>query len=173
MSIRYIASGIILLGFGYMGMLFAGRYKTRVRQLELLQNAMTQLDHDIDFLNIPLSESFLRIANSGEGVLRELFLYVSNRLSQSPGCDMQKLWQRAMSKYDSCLALTAADKQIIVDFSKMVGSGNREKEKNNIRVTAMRIELALTEAKTEAQKNVKMYRGLGVLMGVFAVIVLF
>ena len=163
---------MILICSGYLGILFSGRFKKRVRQLEELQNAMLQLEFDIDFLNVTLCEAFEGIAKNTDGILKEVFFYVADRLQKSPGCDMQRLWQRAMIKYSDDLALTEEDIQIIRDFSKTLGSGNREKEKNNIKVTQMRLKIAVDEAVSEAKKNIKMYRGLGLLSGVFMVIVL-
>ena len=77
-----------------------------------------------------------------------------------------------MQKYNESLNLTDGDIQIITDFFKTLGSGDREKEKNNIRITALRLKMAVEEAKIEAEKNSKMYRGLGFLSGIFLVIVL-
>lgn len=172
MALRLFAGCIILLGCGALGMFLADRFKNRVRQLELLQNSMTQLEFDIDFLNITLDESFERMAKNIEGPLKDVFLYISQRLQKSPGSDMQQLWRRAISKYRYDLALKDGDIQIIMDFSKTLGEGNCEKEKNNIKLAAMRLKIALDEAQFEAEKNTKMYRGLGFLAGVFIVIVL-
>lgn len=172
MTLRIFAGIIIIIGCGTLGMFLSGKFKGRVRQLELLQNAMTQLEFDIDFLNVTLDESFARMAKNTEGPLKEVFLYVSERLKNSPGSDMQQLWKRAISKYRYDLALNNEDTQIVVDFAKSLGEGNREKEKNNIRLAEMRLKMALEEARFEAEKNIKMYRGLGFLAGVFIVIVL-
>lgn len=172
MILRCLAACVILMGCGFLGIAFAGRFKSRVRQLELLENVMQQLEFDIDYTNITLAEAFERIAANTEGVLREVFGYASRRLKTSPGCDMERLWRRAFTKYRDELALTDNDIQIFLDFSKSLGTGNREKEKNNIKVTAMRLKMSVTEAHTEAEKNMKMYRGMGFLLGIFMVIIL-
>ncbi len=168
-----IALGIIIFaGCGYLGMLLAREFKRRVRQLEELEKAMTQLEYMIDFSGVTLSEAFKEIAKSTESELKWVFSYVSERLRLNPGSDMQKVWQRAVDKYRDGLSLNESDVEIIKDFSDMLGKGNREKEKNNIKITAMRLKLALSEARLEREKNVKMYRGLGFLSGIFIVVVL-
>ena len=163
---------VVLTGCGYLGIVFAGKFKSRVRQLMQLENTMVQLEFDIDFANITLEESFLRIGKNQDGVLKDMLLYISKRLQKDPGCELKRLWQRAVQKYNESLNLTDGDIQIITDFFKTLGSGDREKEKNNIRITALRLKMAVEEAKIEAEKNSKMYRGLGFLSGIFLVIVL-
>ena len=172
MFVRAIACISLLLGCGGLGMVFSNRFKDRVRQLELLQNAITELEFDIDFLNITLECSFEKLAKNFERPLKDVFLYVAYRLKESPTSDMQKVWRRAISKYNQYLALTKSDIEILMDFSKSLGSGSREKEKSNLKLASMRISVALDEARSDAQKNIKMYRGLGFLTGIFAVIIL-
>lgn len=173
MILHILACFVVLFGCGALGIVLSGKFKSRVIQLKELQNVMTQLEFDIDFLNITLDESFERISRNIESPLKSVILYVSDRLKKNPGADMQRLWSRAISKYRYDLALSKEDTGILVDFAKTLGEGNREKEKNNIKLAQMRIKMALEQACTEADKNVKMYRGLGLLAGVFIVIVLF
>ncbi len=172
MLLRTFACFSLLLGCGGLGMIFSNRFKERVRELEHLQNAITQLEFDIDFLNITLERSFEKLAKNTEKPLKEVFSYVAYRLRENPGGDMQRLWRRAISKYNQDLALSQDDVQILIDFSKSLGAGSREKEKSNLKLASMRISIALNEARLDAQKNIKMYRGLGFLAGIFIVIIL-
>ena len=172
MFLYILACLVILLGCGMLGVVFSGKFKERVSQLSQLQNVMTQLEFDIDFLNITLDESFERISRNVESPLKSVLLYVSDRLKKNPVADMQRLWSRAITKYQYDLALSKEDIDILIDFSKTLGEGNREKEKNNIKLAERRLKMALDRARSEADKNVKMYRGLGFLAGVFIVIVL-
>lgn len=170
--LKLLASCAVFSGCGYLGILCAGRLKKRVRQLDEFKSALTQLQFDIDYLGIPLAEAFERIAKNTESEIKNLFLYVSERLSGHPGCDMQKVWTRAISKYEADLAFGKEDIDVITDFSKTLGTGNCEKEKNNIKVTQMRLEILLNQARSEAESNTKIYRGLGFLTGIFLVVLL-
>ena len=172
MVLRTVACFSLILGCGGIGMFFSNRFKARVRELELLQNAITELEFDIDFLNITLDRSFEKLAKNSDGPLKEVFSYVAYRLRENPGSDMGRIWKRAIFKYNQSLSLTASDVQILMDFSKNLGAGSREKEKNNIKLASMRISIALDEARLDAQRNTKMYRGLGFLAGIFMVIIL-
>lgn len=172
MLLRLCVGLVLLFGCGYAGILFSKRFQYRVIQLGELQNALVRLEYDIDYLCIPLGESFEKIAQNTESELKYVFKYIAKRMKDNPGCDMYKLWKRSFSKFCMDLALTDEDVSAVTEFSKMLGMGNREKEKNNIKITQMRLKILEENAKCDAEKNIKMYRGLGFLAGCFLVIVL-
>ncbi|MBR5614163.1 MAG: stage III sporulation protein AB [Clostridia bacterium] len=170
--IKLITGAVVLAGCAALGMFFASGFRRRVQQLVELENVFAQLEFDIDYLSIPLDESFEKAAKNSCGAISEMFLYITDRLRKNRCCDMQMVWKRAIDRSKDDLFLSDDDKRILTDFSKTLGSGNKEKEKNNIKMTLMRLKLAEDEARTAAECNVKMYRGLGILTGVFIVIVL-
>ena len=102
-----------------------------------------------------------------------MLAYVCNGLSDAVCVDMYELWKKAFERFESRLNLTTEDKKIILDFSKNLGCGDCTREKNNIKAALMRLKVAEDDARAMASKNVRMYRGLGVLVGIFIVIVLF
>lgn len=170
--IKLVAGILILAGCGYLGILFAGQFKKRVKSLEEFQNALSQLEYDIDFSESTLCSSFEKISRTACREVGVIFLYMSDRLRKNPGADMKGLWSRAIDKYRDDIALKDEDVGILLDFSVMLGKGSREKEKNNIKLAKMRLQMAEEVARQERERNIKMYRGLGFLSGIFIVILL-
>ena len=172
MFLRVIACALIVAGCTYLGMVFAARSKKRVAQLGEFKRALNQLEFDIDFLNITLAESFEKLANNSEETLRKVFSQIASSVRKNRCQNLAIVWKYAIQKYKDEIFLTDDEINIIIDFSKNLGSGDREKEKNNIKLAIMRLSVAEGEAREETNKNAKMYRGLGVLSGVFIVILL-
>lgn len=172
MTVRIVAGIVILVGCGYAGILFASAFKKRVKQLEELYFIVGQMEFDIDFLNIPICGSLERLSGLCEGGIKNVLDYVRAELKKEKCLNMYDLWKRAFERFEHELALTDSDKKIIFDFSKNLGVGDRKREKNNIRATIMRLEAACEDARHYASTNSKMYRGLGILAGIFIVIVL-
>ena len=170
--IKLIAGIVILFGCGYSGILFSQRFKRRTKQLAELQRVMCELENSIEFLQIPIADALSSVSKNCETELKMTFIYISERLKSDPACDMELVWRRGFEKYRYSLDLKDEDIEIITDFSKNLGAGNREKEKNNIKATSMRLKLAEDEARAEMLQNTKMYRGLGFLFGIFIVVVL-
>ena len=172
MLLNMCAAMFILCGCGWLGMQYGTRFGRRVCQLQELQNSMMQFEFDIDYLGTPVEQTIEKLSKNAESELGEVFSYMSHRLKGGPVFSMENLWMRALERYSHQLMLTESDIQIIRDFAKLLGTGNREKELNNIKVTSMRLKLAEDEARALAAKNSKMYRGLGFLLGVFIVVML-
>ena len=172
MFFRLIFGVVLFFSCGYTGILMSYKFKNRVLQLEELQNMLMQLDFDIDYLGIPLGKSFEKISKNIDSELKNVFAYIAKRLNDNPGCDMQKLWKRAFDKYSIDLSLNNEDVFALTEFSKTLGTGSRENEKNNIKITQMKLKILQENARCIAEKSIKMYRGLGFLTGGFLVIVL-
>ncbi len=170
--LRLIICVAIVAGCGYLGFLFADNFKKRVAQLEELQNILAGLEFDIGFMNLPLQEALIRCAESAKGGIRDVVMYVSERLFEDRCHDMQVLWKRALDRFAQELSLTQEDKKVLIDFSKALGSGDCANEINNIRMASARLSVAECDARELAKRNVKIYRGLGLLAGIFIVIVL-
>lgn len=170
--IKLFATVFVLMGCGYLGILFALSYKKRVSQLVEFEQILKLLEFDIDFLTVPLAESFEKISKNCSGAVRDMVVYIKERLTADRCIDMQKLWERGFLRFADEIFLTEEDKKILLDFSKSLGCGDRECEKNNIKITLKRLKIAEEEAREIAKTNVKMYRGLGFLAGFFIVIIL-
>jgi len=170
--IKLSAMALVLLGCGYLGILFASSYKRRVSQLTEFGQVLHQLEFDIDFLNIPLAESLEKISKNCSGGVRDIIFYVKERLTNDRCIDMQKIWERGFVRFREEIFLSIEDQKILTDFAKNLGAGDRNSEKNNIKMTTARLKIAEEEAREIAKTNVRMYRGLGILAGVFIVIVL-
>ena len=138
----------------------------------LMSDALRQLEFDIDFLGITLAESFERIAFNFDGAVGQVFEYTAALMKKKKCSDFLNIWNSAISAYGGELYLRESDRSILAEFARNLGAGDRESEKNNIRAALMRLKLAEDEARCDEKRNVKMYRGLGFLFGVFAVIVL-
>lgn len=164
---------VIILGGGYLGMIYASRFDCRVRQLEAFRSALSQLEFDIRFLSLPLTEALDKVAESQNGAVRKIFRETADGLSRKKGARVSALWVGAIEKYRAQLCLTEQDLQAVNSFSHSLGSGDTESEIGNIRAAQMRLQVAEDAARAQAQKNVRLYRGLGLLAGIFAAILLF
>ncbi len=172
MIFKVMASVLIVFGCTYLGVLLAIRSKQRMFQLIEFENALSRLELDIDFLSIPLSESFKRISKSCTGVVGDVFKYIYEEMKDNHCCNIKNLWGRARRRYWEKILISDDDIKILDDFFKNLGSGDKEREKNNIKITLMRLSAAENDAKLNADKNGRMYKEIGTLCGIFIVILL-
>ncbi len=169
--IRLLLCAVIILGCSYMGVFLSRAFTKREKQLSELQVALAQLEFDVDFRCVPLEESLLNMGKACGDGLKKVFFFLSEEISRNRCVDMHRLWHRALKRFHEDLFFLDGDRDIILDFARNLGFGDREAEKNNIKMAAAKLKLAEDEARETAKRNVKMYRGLGILSGIFIVIV--
>lgn len=155
-----------------MGNLIAMSCKRRHVQLQELGQVVSQLEFDIDFMGTPLGEALNRISARYTDGIGDVLKYVCCCMKDERCVDMSDIWKSAFDRFKNELSLKEEDISIILEFSKKLGCGNREYEKTNLKGTSVRLKVAEDEAAEISRTNVKMYRGLGILAGIFIVIVL-
>lgn len=169
-TVRIIAAVITILGGGYLGMLAAARFDVRVRQLDQLRLALGGLEFSIGFLKLPLANAIDGAAKAREGAIRDMLLSASKDIES--GISPSAALERAILKSRPRLALKSDDIEIITEFAIRLGTGDTSSELCNIKAASVKLKLAYDEAVSERDSKAKLWRGVGLLAGCFAVIML-
>ena len=173
MTVKWIANIAVVLGCGYIGVVFASRLEARVRQLEALEAMLTQLAFNIGFLALPLSEAMRQTASGQCGVVRRLLEQVTARLSGRPETTMKQAWEEAIRRQAGALCLKQPEMDALYAFAAHLGLGDGRDALDNIQLTAAKLKLARESAQAERTRDGKLCRGLGFLTGMLIVILLF
>ena len=167
-----ITSLIIIFGCAYIGITYASKYEIAVSQISCFINAFKMLEFDISFLRLPLCETFERISKSQKGTVKKVFEYMSKELSDKKIDNAGDLFKASLNRYSKELLFGDEVKNTLYDFSENMGCMDVENEIVNIKAACVKLKYFEEEARESAKKNVKMCRGLGLLAGIFIVIVL-
>ena len=167
-----IAALIIIIGSGYIGIVYASRYDVAVNQIGGFINAFKMLEFDISFLKLPLFEAFERIYESQTGTVKKVFKYMTDSLSEKKCSNIGNLFVESLEKYKKELVFSDEVKSVLTDFSKSLGEMNVENEISNIKAAYTKLKYFEEEARNISGKNAKMCRGLGFLTGIFIVTIL-
>ena len=81
-------------------------------------------------------------------------------------------WEKAIEESQDKLSLNKEDFTAIGTLGKMLGNTDAEGQVSQIELTEKLIEDQIENAKIEKQKNTKLYKTLGVTVGLTAVILL-
>lgn len=171
-SLKLLAAVMVIFGGGYAGVFFSSFFSIRVRQLKQLSNAITQIGFNIGFLHMNVADSMRCAAGLVKGTVNKIFIWAANDIS-SNGVKPSIAFDRALRRYSDDLCLTSDDRNIIKEFAENFGAGDPESELNNIKAASAKLKLAETEAESERDQKGKLWRGIGILGGIFAVILLF
>lgn len=168
---RWIAGACVVLGCGYVGVSYAGGAEMRIRQLKTLEQILCQLEFNIDFLLQPFPGALKKVAGSYPGALGQLLWSAADRVERTPNLPFEKSVQQALEE-TAGIRLKAEEREILLEFFRHTGQGDREKTRDGIRLTGAKIRVVREQAEEEREKDGKLWRSMGFLGGLLIVLLL-
>lgn len=159
---------IVILGLAiYIGNFKANQYIKRLKELISIKSALNVLENKIKFTQAPLQEIFKNIAeNCSENNIKNLF----KELSIQTNVNIHQKWESTINNEEH--NLTEEDKKILIDMGKNLGTTDVDGQVSNIRITSSFLDRQITKAEQEKEKNVKLFRTLGIVSGLAIIIIL-
>lgn len=165
--IKFILLGIIFGMSMLIGINIAKRYSTRVYELKEMLRALNMFEEKIKFTYEPIPDVFEDIAKNIKNEISEIFEVAS--INMKSMC-ASEAWEKAIN--NSNTKMSNEDLEIIKGLSKMLGRTDLDGQVSEIRLTKKFIETKIEEAELERVKNNKLYKTLGLTIGLAIVIVL-
>lgn len=151
----------------YWGNSKANQYVSRVKELVSIKSALNIFENKIKFTQSPLEEIFKNIAeNCSERNIKNIFQV----LAIKPNTNIHKSWENIINNAET--NLNREDKKILIDMGKILGTTDVDGQVSNIRITSSFIDRQIEKAEQEKEKNVKMFRTLGIVSGLAIIIIL-
>ncbi len=161
--------GITLIGIlgicSYIGILKAKTYENRVIELNKFQNALVMFKSKIEFTYEPLKNIFEDISNVIYSNNSNIFLMTIQKNK-----NIYEAWSEAINEDTN--NLIQEDKEIIRMMGKLLGKTDIKGQVNEIVLTQGLIEKQLEKAEIEKNKNMKLYKTMGVVLGIGICIIL-
>lgn len=167
----HIIKGILLFLIFLMstaiGILISKMYENRVKELQQFKNILNILKTKIKFTYEPLGEIFAQISHEGSNKIEEIFANIVNRLVFE---DVKYAWADSIQEAD--ISINQEDKDILKELGKTLGQSDAESQVSNITLTESFLDMQIEKAEQERQKNQKIYKTLGIIVGLGFVIIL-
>ena len=167
-------AGVILVAVSgaLLGMVFQRELHQRILLLQDFQQGLLFLHQEITYLKVPLGEAAL---NAGQPLLEPLasfFRETGKKLEKLPGSSFLEVWTEMEERYLEDIALKQEDLELIrqlgVQLERMEPGGGS----SFLEMFEQRVEAALAEAREEYRGKAQLYRRLGMMGGIFLVILL-
>lgn len=143
------------------------KYVNRVRELKAMVSALNVFEEKIKFTYAPIPEIFAEIGEGFEGSIGKIFALASENMKTMFAGEA---WEKAVDSVDT--NFTSDDLNVIKGLAKMLGKTDLDGQVSEIRLTKEFLNTKINEAEIEKNKNSKLYKTLGVTVGLGAVIVL-
>lgn len=150
----------------------AQNYIERPRQLGQLRSALQLLETEISYAATPLPKALKRVAAAQSGPVELLFSQTASVLDARVGYSAREAWAMALQEFHQHSSLQAKDLVILEQFGQNLGSSDRTDQLKHLRLAMTRLEQEEQQGQLEEQKNVRLWRYAGFLVGLMVVIVL-
>ncbi len=170
--LKLIASLLIICSTGLAGMRAASAYSLRTRQLRTLQEALQLLDTEIMYGATPLPAALSKVAAAVGEAVGTVFREAGAMLGAKSGCTAGEAWNLALDQNIRRTALTEEDRAILRSFGEALGSSDRAEQHKHIVLTALHLRQDEERAEGERQKNERIWKYGGFLVGICIVLLL-
>lgn len=150
-----------------IGLIISKMYENRVNELKEFKSIFNIMKTKIKFTYEPLREIFLQISKDNSTKIEKIFGQMACQIQYE---QVEKVWSTAIQKAD--ISINQEDKNIIKKLGKLLGQTDVEGQISEIEVAENFLDMQIEKAEDEKKKNQKMYKTLGVVLGLVFVIIL-
>ncbi len=165
--IKYLTLMIILASTTYIGILISKKYLNRVKDLKEMKNALNIFSTKIKFTYEPIPQTFKEISEKVKPNIANIFKESSKKMQNE---NAGKAWEEALE--ESNTNMTKEDIEVLKNLSNLLGKVNLEGQVNEVELVENFLDTQIELAEEEKQKYVKMYKTLGITIGLAVVIIL-
>ncbi len=165
--IKIIILLIIFSTSSFIGILISKKYSNRVKDLKEIKASLNVFLTKIKFTYEPIPEIFKEIAKNTTSNISTIFENASSQMKEKQA---GQAWIDAIEQ--SSTELSKEDKNILKGMSKLLGKTSIEGQISEIELTQNFLSKQIEKAEQEKLKNEKLYRTLGMTIGLAIVILL-
>lgn len=164
--IKFMISSLIIYICTYLGVYKSKSYEIREEELKKLKNAFNFFRSKIEFTYEPVKEIFMQISKviyeDKSNVFYKCAFYLEEETAQIS-------WNKAI---EECNDIKKEDKEVLKIFGKLLGKTDKNGQISEIELTQNFLDKQIQKAELEKNKNSKLYKSLGTLLGIGIVIIL-
>lgn len=165
--IKYAILISLFASSSYIGFLLANRYQGRVRELKEMKISLTILSTKIKLTYEPIPQIFEELGNKEKSNISQIFQIASRKMKElSAG----QAWIEAITTENT--NLKKEDIEVLKGLSNLLGKVDLEGQIREIELVDNFLNKQIEKAEEECKKSEKLYKALGITVGLAMVIIL-
>lgn len=165
--IKYLELILVLSASTYIGILISKKYLNRVTDLKEMKNALNIFATKIKFTYETIPQIFKEISEKVKPNIANIFLSASNKMEN---INAGNAWLQALE--ESNTNMVKEDIETLKNLSNLLGKVDIEGQVNEIELVETFLDTQIEIAEEDKNKYVKMYKTLGITIGLAVVIIL-
>lgn len=165
--LKMIIYSLIFLTCSYIGILKSQKYVQRVKELKGFKTGLNIFKTKIKFTYEPIPEIFKQISEKVDSEIGDVFKLA---IKQMKNTTANEAWSTAINV--STLNIEEEDKNVLKGLGNLLGQTDIKGQINQIELTDNFLDEQISKAEMQKEKNERLYRSLGMIIGIAIVIVL-
>ena len=168
---KILASGLVILSCGAMGLIVASSYGKRVHNLRQLINFIQLLESEIQFARTTLPTVISTHATQFSGEVGRFLTILNEGLAGNTGQRFSAIWEDGVAK----LSENGLPQPVIEDLrscGSVLGTSDAMEQSKHLKNLLARLEQALSIAEGEREKQTRLWQYLGFSAGLLIVLLL-
>lgn len=154
-----VITGIIYI-CSYLGILKSKTFENRVNDLRMVQSSLNMFKTKIEFTYEPIKDIFEEISQIVYQKQENIF---ENTVLFMEGQDTSTSWYKALENTKNDFSFE--DIEVLKTMGKLLGKTDKEGQIREICLTENLLQNQISKAEYEKNKNVKLYKTLGTVLG--------
>ncbi len=167
--IKYIGLALILGSCSYIGILISKKYANRVKELKEIKSALNIFITKIKYTYEPIPKIFEEISDKTKENKNVSNIF-KNACKDMQEYEAGEAWNRSLE--NTSTNMKKEDIEVLKGLSKLLGRVDAEGQVREVELVDNFLNTQIEEAEKERIKNEKMYRTLGISIGVAITVIL-
>lgn len=169
---KWIGALLFISMTTWIGFEISKRIDDRPKHIRQLKNALQILEAEILYSQLPLQEAFLTIAKQIPNPSRSFFENLGEAMEKGD-VELADLWERQVNVLMQQSSLKKIEQEILLQFGQTLGQHDFTQQQKQIQLTVSHLDRELAEARDDQYRYSKMAKSLGILCGLFIVLLFF
>lgn len=170
--IKIIGCIFIVCSCSGMGMHFSKELRNRINDLREIKKIIYLLKGDIRYAHTPLPEAVQALSIRHEGKYKNFLAVIAKRLQELGGVSFYTIWKEAVEKELNNTSLTSKDLKALSVLGESLGYLDKDMQINTLELYIEQIEADIHELSRSVKEKSYMYNALGVMGGIFIIIIM-
>lgn len=167
---KIVGSLMVFIGCLSWGFLYADKFRKRSKELTELERCINELQNEVTYTYTPIPEILYKISRKSIEPIGAIFENISTKLRHHKVDSVYEAFYETFKSQKDSININEEDINIMLDLSKSLGQSDVEGQKRIIELTLYNLRRQSSLAKENMDKNIKMYRYLGLTIGATLVI---
>lgn len=160
----------VVLGTAGLGNSLKIRLHRHLGQLLEFQNIFIQMELDKKALKLPYGQMLRRCAKGRDRLYGEILESIAGEMEANHEVDVGILWEKAFRAHSRELLFTGEEQEILISLARTLSMESSSTKACEIYF--FRLEKQIAQVLEEKKEKQKLYRAVGILSGLFLVILL-